>query len=354
MRIIQKLQPLFLALALFFIVLLLRSQWAELSRHTWSFSPRWLVASAVFLLLAWAVEIQVWRTLLLAVGGRLPYAPAARIWFLSAIVRYVPGAIWQPLSMTVMCRRYAIAPTVTLTSVIFYQLLALLATLPLAAVYVSVTGNWGLLTPALQAWTPLLAAAALAPAAVFVLRPAVLVEAVNWLLVKLKRTPLAGRISHRTAISVLLLGVLDWLLWGVSFALLTFGLGVYSGADIWRLAPHLVAAYPMAYAIGLVTLLVPSGLGVREGALYVLLAPLLGGGAVTVVALAMRVWTTLGELAAAGVSLLASGKGVSKDAMAIDDTAGGSMAQPADPPLAFVPADTSGNAPASDTRRGAA
>jgi hypothetical protein len=35
-----------------------------------------------------------------------------------------------------------------------------------------------------------------------------------------------------------------------------------------------------------------------------LLAPLLGGGVVTIAAIAMRLWITLGELLAAGASLL--------------------------------------------------
>ena len=70
------------------------------------------------------------------------------------------------------------------------------------------------------------------------------------------------------------------------------------------LAPHLVAAYPIAYAIGFISLITPSGLGVREGAFYLLLAPIMGGGAITIVALAMRLWTTLGELVAAGVCVL--------------------------------------------------
>src|SRR5262245_25497666 len=99
LRIIQRLQPLFLALALLFIVLLLRSQWAELSHHTWHLNPAWLLVSAIFLLASWALEIQIWRQLLAVVGSRLSYWPAVRIWFLSAILRYVPGNIWQPLSM---------------------------------------------------------------------------------------------------------------------------------------------------------------------------------------------------------------------------------------------------------------
>lgn len=304
MRVLQKLQPLFVALALIFISLLLRSQWAELSSHTWRFSLAWLVVSAGFLLGAWTLEIQVWRTLLRVVGGYLPYWPAVRIWFLSAIVRYIPGNIWQPLSMTLYCQRRGIPPAATLTSVAFYQIMVLLAALPIAAFYVAATGNWGLLTDALLAWTPLLAAAALLPVVVLLVRPALLVDVVNWLLVKLKRTPLSATISRGMTLWVLLLAVLDWLLWGMSFAALTFALEDYSTVEMLNLLPHLVAAYAIAYTIGFVSLLTPSGLGVREGAFYLLLAPLLGGGFVTVIALAMRVWTTLGELLAAGVSLL--------------------------------------------------
>lgn len=304
MRTIQKLQPLFLALAFIFIVLLLASQWAELSSHTWRLDWRWLLVSAAFLLGAWAVEIQVWRVLLAVVGGRLAYWPAARIWFLSAITRYVPGNIWQPLSITLMCQRRGVPPTVTLTSVVFYQILVLLSSLPIAALYLGVTGNWGLLTPTLAPWTPLFVAGSLIPVAVYLVRPAVLLEVVNWVLAKLKRLPLAAHITRPVALAVLLLALFDWLLWGASFAALTFALQEYSTAEMLRLAPHLVAAYAIAYTIGLVSLLTPSGIGVREGAFYVLLAPLLGGGVITVSALAMRLWTTLGELIAAGVSAL--------------------------------------------------
>jgi uncharacterized membrane protein YbhN (UPF0104 family) len=304
LRIMQRLQPLFLALALLFIFLLLRSQWAELRQYPWQLNPVWLVVSGFCLVAAWLLEIHIWRRLLAVMGAVLPTRPAARIWFLSAIVRYVPGSIWQPLSMTLQCQRYGIAPEVTLTSVVFYQLLTLLAASPIAAVYFGVTGNWGLLTDALSAWTPLLVAGGLAPIVLFVVRPSWLIDLVNFLLARLHRPPLAAGLTRRSAALVLILGVLDWLLWGAAFAALVFALQEYTAAEIVRLAPHLVAAYAIAYAVGFVSLITPSGLGVREGAVYLLLAPLLGSGAVTVAAIAMRVWITLGELAAAGASLL--------------------------------------------------
>jgi glycosyltransferase 2 family protein len=304
LRIIHRLQPLFLVLAVLFIVLLLRSQWAELSQHTWRLNPLWLAVSALFMLAAWALEIQIWRQLLAVVGARLPYWPAVRIWFLSAILRYVPGNIWQPLSMTLQCQRRGIAPEATLTSVAFYQILILLAASPIAAVYFGLTGNWGLLTGLLQAWTPLLVAVGLAPVVMFVVRPSWLIEVVNWVLAKFNRPALVAGLTRGSAALVLVLAIADWLLWGASFAALTFALQDFTLAEMVRLAPDLVAAYAIAYTIGFVSLITPSGIGVREGALYVLLAPLLGGGVVTIAAIAMRVWITVGELLAAGACLI--------------------------------------------------
>jgi uncharacterized membrane protein YbhN (UPF0104 family) len=303
MRILQKLQPLFVLLALLFMILLLRSQWAELQAYEWRVQPLWLGLSALFLLAAWGLEIQIWRRLLRVTGARLPFWPAVRIWFLSAIVRYVPGNIWQPLSMTLLCQRRGIAPEATLTSVVFYQVVVLLAATPIAGFYFGVTGNWGLLSAALAQWTPWLVALGLAPVVLYIVRPAWLVEVVNWALSRLHRPPLAADLPRPEALLILLAAVGDWLLWGMSFALLTFALQEYSAAEMLRLMPHLVAAYAIAYAVGFVSLITPSGLGVREGAIYVLLAPLLGGGVVTVAALAMRVWTTVGELIAAGLCL---------------------------------------------------
>jgi uncharacterized membrane protein YbhN (UPF0104 family) len=184
-------------------------------------------------------------------------------------------------------------------------------------------------------------------------RPAVLLDLVNWALVKFKRLPLTADITRPLAIWVLLLAVLDWLLWGLSFALLTFSLQDYSTAEMLYLLPHLVASYAIAYAIGFISLLTPSGLGVREGAFYVLLAPLLGGGVVTISALAMRIWTTLGELAAAGVSILfREGAGAAAEAGSTGTDAAGEVTGDLSAPTPAIAVVTdAGGAPVRETRR---
>ncbi|MBK8045804.1 MAG: flippase-like domain-containing protein [Anaerolineales bacterium] len=303
MQIVRRLQPIFIGVAILLLVMLVWSQWQELSQHEWRLQPGWLSVSAVALAAAWAVEIFVWRRLLSLVGGQLGYWSAARIWFLSAVVRYIPGNIWQPLSMTLLCQQRGVAPEATLTSIILYQISILLAAAPIGAVYFATTGNWGLLVSMQQVgnW---LVAISLIPLAIFMIRPSWMIEVINWLLSKFHRPSLRADLTRIQLLQVMGLVIVDWMLWGAAFMALAYALSAYAPAEMIRLAPHLLATYALAYSIGFVSLITPSGIGVREGAFYVLLAPIMGGAAITVLALAMRLWTTAGELVAAGIALL--------------------------------------------------
>lgn len=309
MRILRRLQPVFVLLALLFMALLLRSQWQELQSYDWQISLRWLAISAGFLVAAWALEVVIWLRLVQAVGGQLPYWPAVRIWFLSAIVRYIPGNIWQPLSITLQAERRGVKPEATLTSIVLYQAVTLLAVTPIAAFYFAATGNWGVLTGIVGAAAPWLIGLGLAPVVIFIVQPAWLIEMVNWGLAKLGRARLPGGLTRAELLLLLALGALDWLIWGAAFCALAFGIHAYTPAEMWALAPHLIAVYSTAYVVGFLSFFTPSGLGVREGALYLLLVPIAGGATVTLLALAMRVWTMLGEAIAAGISALIPDRG---------------------------------------------
>jgi hypothetical protein len=278
------------------IIFVLRSQWQELATHEWRLNTGWLALSAGLMLVSWLVEIEVWRSILTHLGGRLPHLASVRIWFLSAIVRYVPGNVWQPLSMVLYCERYGVRPEASVTSVALYQIIILLAAAPIAVAYFAVTGNWGLFTASLSAIGPWLLAATLLPPIIFVARPDLLIALLNWLMNKLKRPALEARLSRSAFLWLLVWAAIDWLFWGASFAALTFGIADFSPGEMQTLAPHLIASYAIAYAIGFVSFITPSGFGVREGVFFVLLTPLMGGVTATVAALAMRLWTMLGEI----------------------------------------------------------
>ncbi len=301
---LSVMQPLFLLLAVVLIGFLLANQWEQLSAVSWRLEPSWLLVSTLFLFGSWAVEVLIWCWILLLLGSRLPYLTAVRIWFLAAIVRYIPGNIWQPLSMTIRSQKFGVRPEATLTSVLLYQVIILLAAAPIATLYFGLSGNYGLLNDWLAGIGPWLLGLTILPVLIFLLRPDWLVEVLNRLLRIVKRPALEAELSSANLLGLLCVAIVDWLLWGTSFAALTFALGTYSAEQLSALAPHLIASYPIAYAIGFLSLITPSGFGVREGALYVLLSPLLGGSVVTIAALGMRLWTMVGELVAAAVCFL--------------------------------------------------
>ncbi len=294
----------FFLLSLLFLAWMIAGQWQALRAYEWHLRAGWLALAGATLALSWLLEVAVWRRLLGIVGGRLHYGAAWRIWFLSAITRYIPGNIWQPLSMTMLAREQNVRAMATIASIVIYQMVNLMAAGLIAAAYFPLTGNLGLLTHLLPAaaahWMALLAL----PMLIFLLRPMWLVQIMNWLLQKMGRDPLPLRLTTCELLLALLLTTGVWLLLGCSFLFLTLSLSAAPPASLLSLAVHLIAAYPLSYAAGYISFLTPSGLGVREGVAYLLLAPLIGGATVTIAALAMRLWLVLGELAGAGAGLL--------------------------------------------------
>lgn len=295
---LRWLQPLLALVAALFIIAFVAQQAPELRAYSWSLNAGWLLLSALLMLASWALEIRIWSALLAMLGGHMAYFDAARIWFLTAVVRYIPGNIWQPLSMTLYAQKRGVAPEATVTSILLYQLVILVAAGPMAALYFWAFGNWGILLaeggPG-AATAPLLALLLL-PLLLLILLPHLLVRALNWILRRAGRPLLEQGFQRGRLLLMVLLAMVDWLLWGATFATLTFGLTSFAPAEMLRLAPHLILSYPIAYSVGFLSILLPSGFGVREGALYVLLAPLMAGSVATVAALAMRLWTVLGEV----------------------------------------------------------
>ncbi len=292
----DRLQPLFLLLAFLFVAALLRSQWATLRSYTWQLNPAWLALSAVLMLASWAGEVYIWYLLIRLLGSHLPYGAALRIWFLTALVRYIPGSVWQPLSLTLYCQRRQIRPELTLASIALFQVIVLLAITPIAAFYFQITGNWGIFTNLVAGWADWLIGLALLPVLIFLVKPGWLLAILNWLLYKMGRVEVQAKLSSRHLLLLLVIGAIDWLLWGATFATVTLALGPMTGLPLPLLFFHLVAVYPIGYAIGFLSLFTPSGFGVREGAYYLLLAPIMGGGLVTVAALTMRLWNIVGEV----------------------------------------------------------
>jgi hypothetical protein len=91
--------------------------------------------------------------------------------------------------------------------------------------------------------------------------------------------------SSSSVLRMLIVGIISWGVVSTCFALL-----VYSAAGRWQASPWLVAsAFAAGYVGGFASFITPSGLGVREGIITVILGPTLGSDKTLALAIVFRI-----------------------------------------------------------------
>jgi uncharacterized membrane protein YbhN (UPF0104 family) len=238
------------------------------------------VLTAIFL-----AQIQLWRIVVADLGSRVSYADAWRIWSFSQLGRYLPGKAWQVVGQVVLARDAGV-PARTATLAAFLSVGFMISTgLLVSLVFVGrmVLERWGALG--------LLAAVVVVGLGLSPIAwPRVLRSGLRLLGRQEVELPLPSRPA---LLRWLLYYVLSWLAHGLAFQLFASSFG-----ELGRgIAPQVIGAYALAYVSGLVAVFAPGGLGVREGALGVILASFVGTELpVYAVAVAARLWNVAAEL----------------------------------------------------------
>jgi hypothetical protein len=134
------------------------------------------------------------------------------------------------------------------------------------------------------------------------LHPRVLQKILNWTLVQFKREPVSLSISYSDILWILFVCIVSWVIGGVGFYL--FVDSVYPVAPQYIL--FLTGALAISSILGLVAIIAPSGLGVREGALVYLLSFIMPVSVAVIISILTRIWMTLIEIGLIGVIYLLS------------------------------------------------
>lgn len=274
------------------------ANWSRLASQpvVWRISPLLVVAA---LLVTWAMYlllVQAWRVMLAGWGERLSLWPAARIWTVSSLGKYVPGQVWAIAGMAVMAQRAGIAPWAATSSSILLQGLAV----GTGAAVLGATG-----VSLLEGQVPgvrmiLLALVALSAAGVALLLWPPFVRR----LLRLFRAELRG--GAVPAFGNILFGALAnlaaWLGYGVALWLVARGL--FAGAALS--VPQAIGAFTASYLAGFLAFGVPDGLVVREAVFVGMTQATLGGPTALALALASRLLLTFAQFGAAAPFLLTS------------------------------------------------
>lgn len=261
---------------------------SAVERALWVPDPVLLLAASLLLLAAYFVSAALWGLIVHELGGpRLPLGDAVRIFMIANLGRYVPGKVWQIAGLAALAKGRGVPAATAAASAVLGQGIALVAA---AAV-----GMGALLGgPASYRRWGLVGAAAVVGAVVLLSVPAVFRRlAGGWF--RLTRTEVPADLGLRHGLRWLVLYAANWVVYGLSFWVLTRSLGL--GGAVLPVASAFAAAYVLGYAM----VFAPAGLGPREGFLIVFLTPHVGAGPAGVVAVVSRLWTTVVELLPAGI-----------------------------------------------------
>jgi glycosyltransferase 2 family protein len=252
--------------------------------------PRWgmVALSGGLFLVAHAVLVQTWRSVLACWDARLPFWSAARIWSVSNLGKYVPGKVWQIGAMSAMSRELGVSPIAASGSAILGTLVNVIA-----GFVVALLSGRALLETTRPGWGALATGIVVVAGGALLLAPLIIPRLAPFA-ARLAGRPLQTTLPVRAVVYSLVGNVIAWLLYGLAFQTLVIGiLGSAAGGYL-----EYLAAYTLSYLFGYLAFFAPAGIGVREIVMkeVLVVAGLASAPQAALVTVSSRIWLTLLEV----------------------------------------------------------
>ena len=286
-----------------------KKNWADLTAYTFQWNP-WLLALAFlgFMLQELSYGL-IWRGILARLGSHLGLRVCLRIYLASEFVRYIPGNVWHVLTRILWVGKYGVSRPVAFASMAIELITKLAAGMLVFSMSLLFWQDYGKVGSLLRgSLLDILGVAGII--ALFIgLHPRVLNGVLNWALRRMKREPIQLTLRYSDILFITLAWCASWIVAGSAFYILLLALWPAAPLVAW---PICIGIYAIAWDIGFVSFITPSGLGVREAAivgLFALALPLPAGLA-SIMALLSRLVSTLAEVVCVSIAYLSGGKQV--------------------------------------------
>lgn len=280
----------FLLVALGFGAWAVARQWDDVRAGFAQLSWQALVLSPAAVVLALCGGMMTWRALLADLGSPLPFRPAAKVFFVGQLGKYIPGSLWPVLAQMEMGRELGV-PRSRSAAAFFLTLPVQLGSGLVISGVTLAAARPGAAAP--YAWVFLLL-----PVLAVVFEPKVINAVLAFGLRRLGREPLERPLTRRGMLTALGWALGGWGAYGLHLAAIVRDFGSFGPATI----PFSVGVFALSWCLGIMTFVVPAGAGVREVAMVAVLAPVLGQGAAIAVALCSRIVIVAGDLVCAGAA----------------------------------------------------
>lgn len=289
---------------LFFLARVVIQTWDEVTAAGFKFEfdlPP-LIVSLILLVIARGFAVEAWRRILISLGEYFSFGFGARVWFLSNLTRYIPGNIWQVATMMAMVEERGVSKTNALLSQVIYTALALAIAGLFGLTFILVRPDvFSTILPiSIATYAPLIIGTLFVALIIFFALPITHRFIIATTARIMRRNIVAPSPTFARGLVPPLYSVAMWLTNGIAFFLFAHSIAPRSLDQL----PAFIAMNAGAYWIGYVSFLTPSGLGVREGALALMLATFFPTPVAVMLSLVTRLWSTAGELLGASLVLI--------------------------------------------------
>lgn len=273
------------------VVLALWSSWDDVGPYLSALSPARLSLAFLAALITPFLTMLGWRRMLADLDSPLAIAPAAGVFFVGQLGKYVPGSIWAVLAQAEMGSRLGVprrrVGVVGLLAIALALLSGGIIGLPALPVLLGRTELGGYAVVAVVVILAVLC------------YPPLLNWGIGTGLRILRQAPLEHALSGRAIVATLTWFTISWGCSGIAVLLIASDVGdveVTSGSML-LLA---VCGFALSGTFGMISVIFPAGVGVRDGMLALILATVMPFAAAAAAAVVMRFLTILVDVLVAG------------------------------------------------------
>ncbi|GAA5033849.1 lysylphosphatidylglycerol synthase transmembrane domain-containing protein [Terrabacter aeriphilus] len=272
------------------VVYAVARNWADVSVHLSKVSWKTFAASGLAAVAGTWLTMIGWKTLLRDLGSDLHLAPASGVYFVGQLGKYLPGSLWSVLvqadiasHLKVPRRRTAVTGLLALGLALLTGLLVGLPAASFLLTRESSGFDWWLLLGI--------------PILVVLCVPRLLNAIIDRMLRTMRREPLEQGLSTGAVIRAVVVFLLVWVCFGVHTLLLAravAGEGMHPDLTVASMT-----GYALSVSLGMLTIVLPAGLGAREGLLTLILSTAMPTPAAAAVAIMSRFLVTIVDVLAA-------------------------------------------------------
>lgn len=273
-------------LILFFLLRFLYRNWLQVSTYDFRFNYHYLFVSVMLLFGFFFLRVYCWQLILKKMGISLSLRKSVKVSFVSMIGKYLPGKVWLLLGKVYLSGKEGLPRMEVFASVVIEIVLEIVASIFFFFFFLLSVVQQPLLS-----MNVIISLGLIMVAGLVFLHPRVFYRLINMLLYWWKGETIKKVMGYGDTIQLLMFYNVIILFQGVAFYFFVNAL-CYVPVDSML---GLTGSLAIAGAVGTLSFFAPSGLGVREGVLALLLTSYVTSPIAVLISLLARLWVTLGE-----------------------------------------------------------